>query len=201
MSTSVNTYLRVNRRKTDLMPTIPSIRDQIYPRPSTTSSSSRTTPFARTPGRAFSMSRLDQLAQPRLRRPLTSTSPSTTSTAILPPVAPLRRGAAHARSMSHLAAQGNELRASDRARSMSQLGPQVQSAPIPPPRMTRAERLRQRAKAHNQGKCSPPFYGYDSFGIIFLRNFLKINLFLRLVYRPLTRSSACCIGNPLFRQL
>ena len=149
MSTSMHTYLRVNRRKTDLMPTIPSIRDSLHPRPSTASSSSRTTPFARTPGRAYSMSRLDQLSQPRLRRPLTSTS----TAAPLPPVAPLRRGAAHARSMSHLAAQGSQLTATDRTRSMSQLGPQVLStAPIPPPRMTRAERLRQRAKAHNPGK-------------------------------------------------
>ncbi|XP_055612893.1 inner centromere protein A isoform X2 [Uranotaenia lowii] len=49
----------VNRRKTDLMPTIPSPRDS--------SRSSLGTHTPRTPGRAFSMTRLDQLAQP-LRR-------------------------------------------------------------------------------------------------------------------------------------
>ncbi|XP_063696683.1 ensconsin isoform X3 [Culicoides brevitarsis] len=49
-------YQRANRRKTDLMPTIPSPRD-----------SSRTsfgTHTPRTPARAFSMTRLDQLATP-----------------------------------------------------------------------------------------------------------------------------------------
>ncbi|XP_038115582.1 MAP7 domain-containing protein 1 isoform X8 [Culex quinquefasciatus] len=49
----------VNRRKTDLMPTIPSPRDS--------SRSSLGTHTPRTPGRAFSMTRLDQLAQPRRR--------------------------------------------------------------------------------------------------------------------------------------
>ncbi|XP_065092882.1 uncharacterized protein ens isoform X9 [Ochlerotatus camptorhynchus] len=49
----------VNRRKTDLMPTIPSPRDS--------SRSSLGTHTPRTPGRAFSMTRLDTLAQPRRR--------------------------------------------------------------------------------------------------------------------------------------
>ncbi|XP_011211026.2 uncharacterized abhydrolase domain-containing protein DDB_G0269086 isoform X3 [Bactrocera dorsalis] len=51
-------FRSVARRKTDLMPTIPSPRDGHY---GSRSSLSHT---PRTPGRAFSMSRLDQLAQP-----------------------------------------------------------------------------------------------------------------------------------------
>ncbi|XP_055915584.1 ensconsin isoform X2 [Eupeodes corollae] len=51
-------FRSVARRKTDLMPTIPSPRDTHYG----SKSSLSTTP--RTPGRAFSMNRLDQLAQP-----------------------------------------------------------------------------------------------------------------------------------------
>ncbi|XP_061505222.1 MAP7 domain-containing protein 3 isoform X21 [Anopheles gambiae] len=55
----MNYQRTVNRRKTDLMPTIPSPRDS--------SRSSLGTHTPRTPGRAFSMTRLDQLAQPRRR--------------------------------------------------------------------------------------------------------------------------------------
>ncbi|XP_017071206.1 ensconsin isoform X5 [Drosophila eugracilis] len=52
-------FRSVYRRKTDLMPTIPSPRDGHYG-----SRSSLSTTPARTPGRAYSMNRLDQLAQP-----------------------------------------------------------------------------------------------------------------------------------------
>ncbi|XP_039149589.1 ensconsin isoform X7 [Drosophila simulans] len=52
-------FRSVYRRKTDLMPTIPSPRDGHYGSRGSLSS----TP-ARTPGRAYSMNRLDQLAQP-----------------------------------------------------------------------------------------------------------------------------------------
>uniref|UniRef100_A0A9I3MIL8 MAP7 domain-containing protein n=1 Tax=Anopheles merus TaxID=30066 RepID=A0A9I3MIL8_ANOME len=55
----MNYQRTVNRRKTDLMPTIPSPRDS--------SRSSLGTHTPRTPDRAFSMTRLDQLAQPRRR--------------------------------------------------------------------------------------------------------------------------------------
>ncbi|KAH8398242.1 hypothetical protein KR215_000605, partial [Drosophila sulfurigaster] len=59
VDTSQNIMFRsVYRRKTDLMPTIPSPRDGHYG----SRSSLSTTP--RTPGRAYSMNRLDQLAQP-----------------------------------------------------------------------------------------------------------------------------------------
>ncbi|EDW50422.1 GM14013 [Drosophila sechellia] len=52
-------FRSVYRRKTDLMPTIPSPRDGHYG-----SRGSLCTTPARTPGRAYSMNRLDQLAQP-----------------------------------------------------------------------------------------------------------------------------------------
>ncbi|XP_075162583.1 MAP7 domain containing protein ensconsin isoform X2 [Haematobia irritans] len=52
-------FRSVARRKTDLMPTIPSPRDGHYG-----SRSSLSNTPSRTPGRAYSMNRLDQLAQP-----------------------------------------------------------------------------------------------------------------------------------------
>ncbi|XP_044313532.1 inner centromere protein isoform X6 [Drosophila rhopaloa] len=59
VDTSPMVFRSVYRRKTDLMPTIPSPRDGHYG-----SRSSLSTTPARTPGRAYSMNRLDQLAQP-----------------------------------------------------------------------------------------------------------------------------------------
>lgn len=50
----------MGRRRTDLMPTIP-VRDS-------SSSSITRKPFTKSPGRTYSMSRLDQLAQPRKPR-------------------------------------------------------------------------------------------------------------------------------------
>ncbi|XP_017019447.1 uncharacterized protein ens isoform X14 [Drosophila kikkawai] len=60
VDTSPMVFRSVYRRKTDLMPTIPSPRDGHY----YGSRSSLSTTPARTPGRAYSMNRLDQLAQP-----------------------------------------------------------------------------------------------------------------------------------------
>lgn len=122
---------RMNRRRTDLVPTLPSPRDGPSSRRS----------FARSPGRTYSMSRLDQLAQPRVvkralaeqRQPLAASSPSMS------------------RSMSHLAtAKG--LKRTDNARSMGTLP----GAAAPVPRPTRAERLRRRAREIQQGKASVP---------------------------------------------
>ena len=144
---------RVNRKKTDLMPTIPSPRDL------TPTSSSRPSsvhlqgnrPFSRSPGRAFSMSRLDQLSQPR-RRPATELAKLHEKT---PDPAMLGSSPTTAksmsRSMSHLAGsrqsqRGSQLQRSDASRSMSQLTGSGQGYPVPPPRSTRAERLRQRAR-------------------------------------------------------
>lgn len=108
---------RAARRKTDLVPTLPSPRD-LTPRP------------MRSPGRAYSMSRLDILAQPR--KPRTAPVVETTS----------ERDPALSRSMTHLAGRPQRLRRTDTSRSMVQLsGP-----PVPPPRATRAERLRRKAR-------------------------------------------------------
>ncbi|KAK7873483.1 hypothetical protein R5R35_011827 [Gryllus longicercus] len=135
---------RVNRRKTDLMPTIPSPRDGGGSSPAAGGPRSAR-PFTRSPGRAFSMSRLDQLAQPRRLR-LQAPAPPVQSAP--PPSQPLAPGArSMSRSMSHLARAG-PLRRCGAAKSMSHLGPgpAPAAAPLPPPRLTRAERLRQRAR-------------------------------------------------------
>jgi len=144
---------RVHRRKTDLMPTIPSPRDL------TPTSSSRPSsvhlqgnrPFSRSPGRAYSMSRLDQLSQPR-RRPaaeLAKLHEKTPDPAMLGSSPTTAKSMS--RSMSHLAGsrqsqRGSQLHRSDASRSMSQLTGSGQGCPVPPPRSTRAERLRQRAR-------------------------------------------------------
>jgi hypothetical protein len=104
---TVQPFRTAYRRKTDLMPTIPS------------SSSS-----PRTPGRAYSMSRLDVLSLPR---PLPS-PPKTQQTL------------SSAKSMHSLAAGQRMLGKTDSSKSMLNI------APIPPPRLTRAERLRKKAK-------------------------------------------------------
>lgn len=116
---------RAARRKTDLLPTLPSPRD-LPPRSYS----------ARTPGRAYSMSRLDVLAQPR--------KPRVTP----PPQEPQTRDPSLSQSMSHLAAR--PLRRTDTSRSMHQL---AFSAPVPPPRVTRAERLRRKAREAANAKA------------------------------------------------
>ncbi|XP_046746554.1 MAP7 domain-containing protein 1-like isoform X4 [Diprion similis] len=132
--TPSSAYLRVNRRRTDLMPTIPSPRDVV---PSTGRSSSAKA-FARSPGRTYSMSRLDQLSQPRKR-------PSELSTLAEQQSQPLG-ASSMSRSMSHLAAAGiKSLKRSDNSRSMGTL-----PGSVPTPRPTRAERLRRRARDQQQ---------------------------------------------------
>nr|CAD7447440.1 unnamed protein product [Timema bartmani] len=118
---------RVNRRKTDLMPTLPFPRDGARPGRA----------FSKSPGRAYSMSRLDQLAQPRrlpqTLAPLTEREPPRSPTGL--------SASSMSRSMSHLAGRGAMGR-SHVARSMCQLVVR----PVPPPRLTRAEKLRQKAR-------------------------------------------------------
>ncbi|XP_049805827.1 MAP7 domain-containing protein 2-like isoform X23 [Schistocerca nitens] len=140
---AAQTIVRVNRRKTDLMPTIPSPRD------TTPSSSSRRAP-SRSPGRALSMSRLDVLSQPRFPRRQVA----------VPTPAPRQRLAlgssqSMSRSTGHLAAVGadSQLRRMDAARSMSHLC--GNAPPVPPPRTTRAERLRQQAAGLRSGEVTP----------------------------------------------
>ncbi|XP_039288902.1 MAP7 domain-containing protein 1 isoform X23 [Nilaparvata lugens] len=117
------------RRKTDLMPTIPAPRDRDLA-PSRPHSSRQ----MRSPGRAYSMSRLDVLSRPRKR-------PTTPSPAPDPSLSRSMTHLAHAPGSgrgTHASGTGSAL---GRTRSMSQL-----NAPVPPPRPTRAQRLRRKAR-------------------------------------------------------
>ncbi|KAL6426476.1 hypothetical protein ACFW04_009139 [Cataglyphis niger] len=136
-STPTSVYLRVNRRRTDLMPTIPSPRDG----PPSTARSFSAKAFTRSPGRTYSMSRLDQLAQPRKRA--TEQQLGT----LAEQQQPLQSASSMSRSMSHLAAPGStkSLKRSDNSRSMGTL-----PGAAPMPRPTRAERLRRKAREHQQ---------------------------------------------------
>lgn len=135
------------------MPTIP-LRDS----PSTTPRK----PFTRSPGRAYSMSRLDQLAKPR-KRP--SELPSVAESTNIP-FRPLSRPQSSvSRSMSHLlvskpAPTQRLVRKTD-SNSMQHLA--TVPAPLPPPRTTRAAQLRQQKLAQAappvaspEGKSTPP---------------------------------------------
>ncbi|XP_071642624.1 uncharacterized protein [Temnothorax longispinosus] len=140
-STPTSVYLRVNRRRTDLMPTIPSPRDG----PPSTARSSSAKAFTRSPGRTYSMSRLDQLAQPRKRTAEQQLGTLTEQQQSQP----LQSASSMSRSMSHLAAPGGakSLKRSDNSRSMGTL-----PGAAPMPRPTRAERLRRKAREHQQAQ-------------------------------------------------
>ncbi|XP_074098950.1 uncharacterized protein LOC141527399 isoform X11 [Cotesia typhae] len=150
-------YLRVNRRRTDLMPTMPSPRDT----PPISGRSSSAKAFTRSPGRTYSMSRLDQLAQPR--KPRVGELGTLSEQQSNPQHNPDRHSAqtlgasSMSRSMSHLAAPGSiskaslSLKRSDNSRSMGTL-----PGAVPTPRQTRAEKLRRKAREqyaqqHQQG--------------------------------------------------
>ncbi|CRL04202.1 CLUMA_CG017296, isoform A [Clunio marinus] len=92
----------VHRRKTDLMPTIPSPRDMCR--------SSLGTYTPRTPGRAFSMTRLDQLAKPKRRN----------GEHISAIIERERRQALELEALSKASLQQNQSKR--KSRSMSQLG-------------------------------------------------------------------------------
>ncbi|XP_072746493.1 uncharacterized protein [Anoplolepis gracilipes] len=141
-STPTSVYLRVNRRRTDLMPTIPSPRDG----PPSTARSFSAKAFTRSPGRTYSMSRLDQLAQPRKRA---TEQQLGTLAEQRQQSQPLQSASSMSRSMSHLAAPGStkSLKRSDNSRSMGTL-----PGAAPMPRPTRAERLRRKAREHQQAQ-------------------------------------------------
>jgi hypothetical protein len=126
---------RVGRRKTDLRPTVPSPRE-------TTPGSVQRGKSKASPGRAYSMSRLDILAQPRRGKLAQVTTVSTQE----------RGGEASlSRSMSTLPqGKSTQLRKGTTSRSMLQLG-----APLPPPRPTRAEKLRRQAQARSHSVDQP----------------------------------------------
>lgn len=126
--------IRIGRRKTDLMPTIPSPREGTNSRPTSGSRS-----LARTPGRAYSMARLDILAQPRVvhsspfSQPLASSSKS------------MSRSTNHLVESKHF--QSNTLTKTDASKSMVHLHSKGPSTNFIQPRMTRAQRLRNKARA------------------------------------------------------
>lgn len=177
-----------NRRRTDLMPTIPSPRDGSvgFNPPGSSGRSSSAKSFTRSPGRTYSMSRLDQLAQPRKRL-----LPGATASAVEPMAQQLQQlhaslaASSMSRSMSHLARGGAAkhqpqqqqqhahahalqlpLKRTDNSRSMGTLpgagsglgGPGLGlllsqatlAAVVAQPRPTRAERLRRKAREHQQ---------------------------------------------------
>lgn len=116
------------------MPTIPSPRDGPPP---TSARSSSSKAFTRSPGRTYSMSRLDQLSQPRKR-------PTELSTLTEQQQAQPLGASSMSRSMCHLAASGAKiLKHSDNSRSMGTL-----PGSVPVPRPTRAERLRRKAREY-----------------------------------------------------
>ncbi|XP_030746287.1 MAP7 domain-containing protein 1-like isoform X3 [Sitophilus oryzae] len=119
----------IGRRRTDLVPTIPS-RDSSFH-----SSTSRKS-LNHSPGRAYSMSRLDQLAKPR--KPVL---PALNESNMAPK-------SSVTRSMSHLAHVGTKLSprkplSKTDSRSMHHLSPDAAHPPIAPPRVNRATQLRQ----------------------------------------------------------
>ncbi|KAK9499197.1 hypothetical protein O3M35_003691 [Rhynocoris fuscipes] len=159
----------VARRKTDLTPTVPqsaSSREAMCS-PTPTSGGSRTPRSTKThPGRAYSMSRLDILAAPR--RPKLTTPPTaqqqqqssslrrstgTGSTSVyrsmslLPGTSASATGTTIIASNSKLGPKG-----AGHSRSMLQLGG---AGPIPPPRPTRAEKLRRKAREQAASARSP----------------------------------------------
>lgn len=119
------------RRRTDLMPAMPSLRDN---------TTNRSSPRHRSPGRALSLGRLDELARPRHRNPplapLHESSPSRDR--MTPPTRTMSK------SMSHLGPRpprppGPEAAASELDRAVSR-----SSVSLAQPRLTRAEMLRQK---------------------------------------------------------
>ncbi|XP_073985588.1 uncharacterized protein isoform X27 [Rhodnius prolixus] len=154
------------RKKTDLTPTVPqsASREAVCsPTPGT-----RTPRSAKThPGRAYSMSRLDVLAAPR-RPKLTPPPPVQQQPS-------LRRTAGGGvpsvyRSMSVLPGTGGSATTSKlgpkgavQSRSMLQLGG---GGPIPPPRPTRAEKLRRKAREQAAAAARSPSGDHHSPGLV-----------------------------------
>ncbi|XP_077291028.1 MAP7 domain containing protein ensconsin isoform X2 [Arctopsyche grandis] len=125
-------WSRVARRRTDLVPTIPAPRD----------GGSRGSSAPRPPGRAYSMSRLDQLAQPRRPRPLVPPPPPPSSQP-LPPTRPPRH-----RSMGNLAAAASH-------RSVGNLAIASSMGPSPPPRKHLKPSTPQAGSGLRSGEITP----------------------------------------------
>lgn len=165
----------MGRRRTDLMPTIP-LRD------SATALDRAKRPFTKSPGRTYSMSRLDQLAQPRRPR-FPADLPSVTENLHLSSSTSLSPTRAHvpiikskmsstdksmSRSMSHLTVRKTLSKSDSRSmQGLHQAGSMPLSVapslsqgqgpvPVPKPRTNRAVLLRKRAAdttSDSTGKC------------------------------------------------
>ncbi|KAK3853424.1 hypothetical protein Pcinc_040036 [Petrolisthes cinctipes] len=121
------------RRRTDLMPALPTLRDH---------TGTRTSPRHRSPGRALSLGRLDQLARPRNRNPplapLHETTTPSSSSRMTPPARTMSK------SMSHLGPRPPRPHSLDIPGGHLDRGVSRSSVTLAPPRMTRAEVLRQK---------------------------------------------------------
>lgn len=119
------------RRRTDLMPAMPSLRD---------STGNRSSPRHRSPGRALSLGRLDELARPRHRNPplapLHESSPSRDR--MTPPTRTMSK------SMSHLGPRPPRPPGPEAATSALDRAVSRSSVSLAQPRLTRAEMLRQK---------------------------------------------------------
>lgn len=118
------------RRRTDLMPAMPSLRD----------TGIRSSPRHRSPGRALSLGRLDELARPRHRNPplapLHESSPP--QDRMTPPTRTMSK------SMSHLAPRPPRPPGPEVAAGVLDRGVSRSSVTLAQPRLTRAEMLRQK---------------------------------------------------------
>lgn len=137
VGTTLTVQRSAARRKTDLMPTVPSSREPA-PYHATGSRNNSVCSSRRSPGRAFSMTRLDQLSKPRAARKVGLNEQNKEGLG--------QANANMSKSMTHLAADEKNLKRSASSKSMVHLGP---------PRMTRAERLRKLAREGNISSAAP----------------------------------------------
>nr|XP_045597145.1 inner centromere protein B-like isoform X8 [Procambarus clarkii] len=120
------------RRRTDLIPAMPSLRDS--------TGANRSSPRHRSPGRALSLGRLDELARPRHRNPplapLHETTPS--SVRMSQPARTISK------SMCHLGPRPARPQTLETTNGQLDRGVSRSSVTLVQPRMTRAEILRQK---------------------------------------------------------
>lgn len=122
------------RRRTDLMPAMPSLRDS--------SGSTRSSPRHRSPGRALSLGRLDELARPRQRNPpLAPLHETTPSVRMSQPARTMSKSMCHLGPRPARTQTGHTL---DITSGQLDRGVSRSSVTLAQPRMTRAEMLRQK---------------------------------------------------------
>lgn len=132
------------RRRTDLMPALPSLRDN----------SNRSSPRHRSPGRALSLGRLDELSRPRHRNPPLAPLHETATTTTPSSARMTRPARTMSKSMSHLGPRPARPHSLD-AGGPGQLdrGVSRSSVALAQPRMTRAELLRLKKQRGTGGSA------------------------------------------------